>query len=43
METYTWGVLPDELQAPIEDQLTAEHLWVLEAVLQKQEARSEKL
>ena len=30
METYTWGVLPDELQAPIEDQLTAEHLWVLE-------------
>jgi hypothetical protein len=32
METYTWGVLPDELQAPIEDQLTAEHLWVLEAV-----------
>ncbi|MFT5905977.1 MAG: hypothetical protein ACI9E1_001582 [Cryomorphaceae bacterium] len=32
METYTWGVLPDELQAPIEDQLTAEHLWVLETV-----------
>lgn len=30
METYTWGVLPTELQAPIEDQLTAEHLWVLE-------------
>ena len=30
METYTWGVLPDELQAPIEDQLTQEHLWVLE-------------
>jgi len=30
METYTWGVLPDELQAPIEDQLTSEHLWVLE-------------
>ncbi|MGJ8657806.1 MAG: metabolite traffic protein EboE [Akkermansiaceae bacterium] len=30
METYTWGVLPDDLQAPIEDQLTAEHLWVLE-------------
>ena len=30
METYTWGVLPDELQVPIEDQLTAEHLWVLE-------------
>lgn len=32
METYTWGVLPDELQAPIEDQLTAEHLWVIETV-----------
>jgi hypothetical protein len=32
METYTWGVLPQELQAPIEDQLTAEHLWVLETV-----------
>ena len=30
METYTWGVLPDDLQVPIEDQLTAEHLWVLE-------------
>ena len=30
METYTWRVLPDDLQAPIEDQLTAEHLWVLE-------------
>ncbi len=30
METYTWGVLPDDLQAPIEDQLTAEHLWVLQ-------------
>lgn len=29
METYTWGVLPDELQAPIEDQLTQEHVWVL--------------
>ncbi len=30
METYTWAVLPDDLQAPIEDQLTAEHLWVIE-------------
>mgnify|MGYP000262381533 CR=1 FL=1 len=30
METYTWGVLPDELQVPIEQQLTQEHLWVLE-------------
>jgi len=33
METYTWGVLPDELQAPIEDQLTQEHLWVIETML----------
>lgn len=32
METYTWRVLPDELQAPIEDQLTQEHLWVLSAI-----------
>ena len=32
METYTWGVLPDELQAPIEDQLTQEHLWVLQVL-----------
>ncbi len=30
METYTWGVLPDDLQIPIDDQLTQEHLWVLE-------------
>ena len=30
METYTWGVLPDELQIPIEQQLTQEHLWALE-------------
>jgi len=29
METYTWGVLPNELQLPIEDQLTREYLWTL--------------
>ena len=32
METYTWGVLPDTLQVPIEDQLTKEYLWTLEQV-----------
>ena len=31
METYTWDVLPPELQSPIEEQLTKEHLWVLES------------
>ena len=41
-ETYTWGVLPDELQAPIEDQLTQEHLWVLQASLGGQEPGSEE-
>ena len=29
METYTWGVLPKELQLPIEQQLTQEYLWTL--------------
>lgn len=29
METYTWGVLPNSLQLPIEDQLTKEYLWTL--------------
>jgi len=32
METYTWGVLPNALQIPIEDQLTKEYLWTLEKV-----------
>ena len=32
METYTWGVLPNALQIPIEDQLTKEYLWTLEQV-----------
>ncbi|MFD2157392.1 metabolite traffic protein EboE [Rubritalea tangerina] len=29
METYTWGVLPDSLQIPIEKQLSKEYLWTL--------------
>lgn len=29
METYTWGVLPAELQLPIHQQLTQEYLWTL--------------
>ncbi|MFC5049687.1 metabolite traffic protein EboE [Rubritalea spongiae] len=29
METYTWGVLPNELQLPIDEQLTQEYLWTL--------------
>ena len=30
METYTWGVLPNTLQIPIEDQLTKEYQWTLQ-------------
>ena len=29
IETYTWGVLPDDLQKPIVDQIAAEYRWVL--------------
>jgi sugar phosphate isomerase/epimerase len=29
IETYTWGVLPSEMQRPIEEQLAAEYRWVL--------------
>ncbi|MBT8036975.1 MAG: metabolite traffic protein EboE [Verrucomicrobiae bacterium] len=29
IETYTWGVLPDSLQIPIEDQIAQEYAWVL--------------
>jgi sugar phosphate isomerase/epimerase len=29
IETYTWGVLPDTLQIPIEDQIAKEYAWVL--------------
>lgn len=28
IETYTWGVLPDHLQKPLTDQITAEYDWV---------------
>lgn len=30
IETYTWGVLPDKLQRPVEEQIAAEYRWVLE-------------
>lgn len=29
IETYTWGVLPENLQRPVEQQLAAEYRWVL--------------
>ena len=29
IETYTWSVLPNELQIPIEDQIAKEYEWVL--------------
>ena len=29
METYTWGVLPDQMQKPIVDQLVEEYQWTL--------------
>ena len=28
IETYTWGVLPDQLQKPLTDQISAEYKWV---------------
>lgn len=28
IETYTWGVLPDDLQIPIEEQIAREYNWV---------------
>ena len=28
IETYTWGVLPDQLQKPLTDQISAEYEWV---------------
>lgn len=28
IETYTWGVLPDHLQKPLTDQISAEYEWV---------------
>jgi hypothetical protein len=30
IETYTWGVLPENMHRPIEQQLAAEYRWVLE-------------
>jgi len=29
IETYTWGVLPMDLQRPVEEQIAGEYLWVL--------------
>ncbi len=29
IETYTWGVLPEHLQKPLTDQITAEYDWVI--------------
>ncbi len=29
IETYTWGVLPDGLQRPVEQQIAGEYAWVL--------------
>jgi len=30
IETYTWGVLPDDLQRPVVEQIAGEYRWVLE-------------
>ncbi|MGE9270753.1 MAG: metabolite traffic protein EboE [Verrucomicrobiales bacterium] len=30
IETYTWGVLPEEMQRPVETQIAAEYRWVFE-------------
>ncbi|WP_193211038.1 metabolite traffic protein EboE [Luteolibacter marinus] len=29
IETYTWGVLPQDMQRPVEEQIAAEYRWVL--------------
>jgi hypothetical protein len=29
IETYTWGVLPDGLRRPVEEQIAGEYAWVL--------------
>lgn len=29
IETYTWGVLPADMQRPVEEQIAAEYAWVL--------------
>jgi hypothetical protein len=30
IETYTWGVLPPEMQRPVDEQIAAEYRWVLD-------------
>ena len=30
IETYTWGVLPDGLRRPVEEQIAGEYAWVLD-------------
>jgi len=30
IETYTWGVLPKELQRPVEEQIAGEYRWVMD-------------
>ena len=30
IETYTWGVLPDDLQRPVEQQIAGEYAWVFD-------------
>ncbi len=30
IETYTWGVLPENLQRPVEEQIASEYRWVLD-------------
>ncbi|MDB6077565.1 MAG: hypothetical protein JWO82_1312 [Akkermansiaceae bacterium] len=32
IETYTWGVLPAQLQRPVEEQIAGEYRWVLDRV-----------
>jgi hypothetical protein len=32
IETYTWGVLPEEMQRPVEEQIAEEYKWVLSIV-----------
>jgi hypothetical protein len=32
IETYTWGILPDGMQRPIEQHLAAEYRWVLQHI-----------
>jgi sugar phosphate isomerase/epimerase len=35
METYTWAVLPPELQQPVEEQIVREYAWTLAACAQR--------